>query len=329
MRPPTIPRAGAVHSRGDPWGGPVVALLLLFALPARAIDLQQLAECVSPSPYVFCWWGEPMLSPDGKCVAFTDSMGWPPYYEWWPSIAVLRLSEGGSCGTFEPVASGNNWHTSPAWSPDGSRLAFVSTGHDAENSGIWTIDVKDPMVPPWNLTHVAASVWLTDPAWSTDAQFIACSGEGGIYVVPSTGGDPVLVAADASAPSWGPDGRMAFVRGGDLWVRESDGRERALTLSAETEGDPSWSPQGAWIAFGSNRAGNWDIWVIAASGGTPVQVTSGAANEQHPSWSALADRIVCASTLGGHFSIWMATNLPDWTTPVASRTWSDFKRRYR
>ena len=261
-------------------------------------------------------------------MAFSDGTTYAPLYEWWPEVMVIQVA-GGECGTFFPVASGNNWHWSPAWSPDGARLAFVSDGWDPDNSGIWTVEAGDLSSPPASRVRIVSGLDVADPAWSLDGGSIAYEGPGGIYVVPSGGGASVLVAPGGLAPSWGPDGQLVYARDGDLWIRESDGRERQLTRTAAYEAQPAWSPRGTWIAHASNRAGSWDIWVIAATGGTPVQVTSSPADEGHPSWSAAGDRIVFGSTLVEHDTIWLATNLPDWTTAVETRTWSFVKQLYR
>ncbi len=332
------PRAPGSGPRGDPapvWrprGRPTclwcLLLVLLSPVHALAIDLQQVIACSSSPPYFYCIFGEPALSPDGRCVAFTSGATSAPVYEWWSSIAVVQVA-GGGCVDLAAVASPNNWHVSPAWSPDGMRLAFVSDGYDSENYGLWTVEAGDLGSPPASLVRVVPDAGARTPAWSLDGGSIAYAGQGGIYVVPSGGGASVLMTTGGIAPTWGPEGQLAFARETDLWIRESDGRERQLTRTAAYEAEPAWSPRGTWIAYASNRAGSWDIWLIAATGGTPVQVTSSPADEGHPSWSAAGDRIAFVSTLVGNDSIWLATNLPDWTTAVEARTWSFVKQLYR
>jgi Tol biopolymer transport system component len=69
--------------------------------------------------------------------------------------------------------------------------------------------------------------------------------------------------------------------------------------------------------------------VIAATGGTPVRVTSSPAFEEHPSWSARGDRLAYSSTENDLYSLWLASDLPDWTIAIESRSWSDVKQIYR
>ncbi len=58
-----------------------------------------------------------------------------------------------------------------------------------------------------------------------------------------------------------------------------------LTFGAGLQSEPTWSPDGRFIAYSSDRGGNFDIWVQQVSGGNPVQVTKAAAHDWQPDWS--------------------------------------------
>ncbi len=301
---------------------PVISgLMLTVATAAAAVELRPVVECSQPTGSSWCALTGPSLSADGHCVVFAHEESSPPTFQWWPYLVMTGI-DGTSCsGTFY-VANAR----SPAWSPDGTRVAYAIGTFAVESSGIWTRSVGNPLVPP--PTHVASGAFA-DPAWSLDGSSIACVGVGGIYIVPSGGGTPMMVAGGGHFPSWGPNLQFVFERGGDLWIRSSDGSERQLTQTPEFDGEPAWSPQGMWIAYASDRNGNRNIWVIAASGGTPVQVTSGPAYDAHPSWSAQGDRLVFASSLNDQYTIWLATNLPDWTIGVQQKSWGEMKQLFR
>src|SRR5215470_4788294 len=62
-----------------------------------------------------------------------------------------------------------------------------------------------------------------------------------------------------------------------------------LTFDSGLESEPSWSPDGRFISYSSDRSGNFDIWVQPVSGGDAVQVTRSAANDWQPDWSPDGD----------------------------------------
>lgn len=305
----------------------VLLLILSTALAsgAAATQVQSVYDCSQDASYVsYCVLAAPALSPDGRCVAFED-MTFAVNHLVFSYIHFVGI---GAPPCEVPVYPriGNATYQDPAWSLDSSRLAYVVAAF-SEQAGIWTVQVGDGH-PPTSLVHVASGFYH-DPAWSPDGGTIACTGSGGIYVVPSTGGVPSLVAVGGESPSWAPDGRIVFARDGDLWIRRNEGGEHQLTRTPEVETEPAWCPLGTWIAYVRNQ----QIWITASTGGTPVQVTTGPALAGHPAWSASCDRLayVTYETIFGldTYGISVATDLPDWTIRVEHRTWSDVKRLYR
>src|SRR5438132_13469476 len=70
------------------------------------------------------------------------------------------------------------------------------------------------------------------------------------------------------------NGKVAFSYLGDIWVANEDGSNlQRLTVHKAREIFPRFSPDGKWIAFSSNRYGNYDVFVIPAGGGTSKQLT--------------------------------------------------------
>src|SRR5438046_2949975 len=69
-------------------------------------------------------------------------------------------------------------------------------------------------------------------------------------------------------------GRVAFSYLGDLWIANENGSGvRRLTDNKARDVFPRFSPDGNWIAFSSNRDGNYDVSVVSAAGGKPKQLT--------------------------------------------------------
>jgi Tol biopolymer transport system component len=74
---------------------------------------------------------------------------------------------------------------------------------------------------------------------------------------------------------------------------------RRLTVEPGLETDPTFSPDGHYIAYVSNKSGNFDIYMQPVAGGSPVPVTTHPAHDTQPDWSPHTDRIVFRSERDG------------------------------
>lgn len=75
---------------------------------------------------------------------------------------------------------------------------------------------------------------------------------------------------------WSPDGKqIALVRGGDIYIMETDGANvRQLTANDKLDALPTWSPDGRYIAFQSDREGeSQEIYVMEADGPNVQRLT--------------------------------------------------------
>jgi Tol biopolymer transport system component len=86
----------------------------------------------------------------------------------------------------------------------------------------------------------------------------------------------------------------------------ADGSDvRQLTDNPAFDGDPMWSPDGTEILFTSDRAGDFDIWVMSADGSDQVALTDHPASDEYPTWSRDGEFIAFQSTRHGATQIWV------------------------
>jgi tricorn protease len=94
-------------------------------------------------------------------------------------------------------------------------------------------------------------------------------------------------------------GKVAFSYLGDIWVAGENGADaRRLTDNTARDQFPRFSPDGQWIAFSSNRDGNYDVYVVPTAGGKPRQLTFHTADDNVVGWTPDGKNIVFTSTRG-------------------------------
>ncbi|TEU17947.1 MAG: serine/threonine-protein kinase [Anaerolineales bacterium] len=230
--------------------------------------------------------GCPAWSCGGSRIAYTVA---EPGGE--EDIMIMKNDTSGKTGlTANPTVR----DTDPAWSPDDSRMAFVSYRDGNAEIYVTKMDGSDPI----NLTDNPADDW--DPAWSPDGSMIAFTsdrdGNPEIYVMNSRDGQNLRRLTENETideqPAWWQDAtsdRIAFVsyRDGnaEIYLMDSDGSHPVnLTNNVAEDKRPTWSLDGSQIAFTSNRDGDREIFVMGADGSHPTNLTDNSVDDWDPHW---------------------------------------------
>lgn len=164
------------------------------------------------------------------------------------------------------------------------RLAYM---HWIVDTNIWRQEITDGGAQSGAHLLIASTRWDSHPQYSPDGKRVAFastrSGAPEIWVCDSDGLNPVQLTSNGGpftgSPHWSPDGsRIVFESrvgaDADIYVMNADGTSlRRLTAESSDDLTPVWSKDGRWIYFISNRSGNWQVWKMAAGGGTSVQMT--------------------------------------------------------
>jgi TolB protein len=231
----------------------------------------------------------PRISPDNSRIAFA-SLG----REGW-AVRMYSLELGRMVNFPAGTAGGSN--QSPAWSGDGSKIAFSSS-----RSGDPEIYVAD--ASGGNLRRVTTFRGPdVAPCWNprTNAQIAWVSGRTGlpqIYTMDQDGANiqRMTDGGYAISPSWAPNGQFLTFSwnrkygpgapgGQDIYVMDiASKRWLQLTHEAGSNDYPSWAPDGRHIVFERAIGGHTQIWSMLADGTEQHQLTH-TGNNFMPNWS--------------------------------------------
>jgi len=97
-------------------------------------------------------------------------------------------------------------------------------------------------------------------------------------------------------------GRVVFTYLADIWTADEDGKNiRRITANKARDVYPRFSPDGKWIAFSSDRNGNFDVFIIPSEGGAVKQLTYHSADDTVLGWAPDSKSVLFSSNRGDDF----------------------------
>jgi Tol biopolymer transport system component len=266
--------------------------------------------------------------PSGGRIAFTSNRD--------GSYEIYVMNADGSGQTRLTSDTAHDYNTQPSWSPDGSRIAFSSSGYNLSYA-IYVINANGS--GRTQLTSVIGTE--RQPSWSPDGSRIAITvgfphigyyGDLDIYVANADGSGQTQLTNNGSEgeflPAWSPDGtKIVFTSNRyGISIMNADGSgQTPLTNNAAIDGGHTWFPDGTKIAF---LLGG-DIYVMSADGSGQTPLTNNAAINSGYAWSPNGTKIAFTSNRNGSLGIyvmnadgsgqtWLTNNVTAYTSLVWS-----------
>lgn len=243
---------------------------------------------------------QPAWNPDGERLAFTSPCS--TNREEYNGSSIYLLQVGAREAASEPaplVSTLTGGDYDPAWSPDGSEIAFTSLRTGRPQIFVAAADGTGAR----NLNNDLAYNW--SPNWAPDGSQLAfLSGRGGqeeIWLVPAGGGEEARFTRgdgkNVARPAWSPDGtaivfekvignipRLIAAPLADAGLREAQVCQEG-PLSLQPMGEPAWSADGSWLVFATWPDGISHRIAILRPGCSGYQeITPAGAIDFDPAW---------------------------------------------
>ena len=202
---------------------------------------------------------------------------------------------------------------SPAWSPSGGQLAYVS--FESRKPVVYVHDVasgKRRLIANFRGSNSA-------PAWAPDGRSLAVtlSRDGGsqLYTIGANGGEPRRLNQNASIdtePAYAPDGKTIYFvsdRGGAPQIyrmANTGGSATRVTFAGNYNVSPAISPDGRWLAYISRINGEFKLQIMELTSGNVNSITDTTADE-HPSFAPNSRQIVYATKQQGREALMTTT----------------------
>ena len=230
------------------------------------------------------WVSEARMAPNGQRVAFVVTTLSEERDQYLSNVWMVAVDGGAP----RRLTSGDKRDGAPRWSPDGTRLAFVSERPGQQRPQLYVMPTDGGEAV--RLTELAPGV--VDPVWSPDGRRLA--------FLSRVGGDEAPPDEPVSRPArvittlkYKMNGEgFVYDRRTHLFVVDvDDGAVTQLTDGDFNHGEPAWSPDGKLLAFTSARHAERDeddaadVWIMPVTGGEPRRLTDTAGPVGRPSFS--------------------------------------------
>lgn len=209
-----------------------------------------------------------------------------------------------------------NYAAAPAWSPDGTKIAFFgepdirNLGNIYQNGeGVYIIDAQQ------KVTQLAKPRYLKNMVWSPDGTKLAYENKepdqpSKVVVIDSGQVDKQLFVFDGQQPAWKPDnsGRMIIKKSCTpecgLWEVNASGGGNPIQITSDRDDSfPAWSPDGQRLVFSSNRDGDWEIYRVASDGSDLKRLTDQSGEDTTPVFNPDGQEIYWLSNRDGSWKI--------------------------
>lgn len=210
-------------------------------------------------------------SPDGTMIAFSSKAGKRD------AIHIIRVGDGGFSKEITPEMEGV---FSPAWSPDGTRILFC--GIKDTKPDLFTVNVATGEIVRLTDDYFTE----TDPAWSRDGKHIAFSSD--------RRDAPYGITLDDISSDYA------------LFTMDADGTNiRRICPGFRDARHPSWSPDGKYITFVSDRNGINNLYAVNLADSTEIPLTNLLTAASAPVWSPDGNSIAFTSFREGGWDIFV------------------------
>lgn len=261
------------------------------------------------------WAADPEISPDGRRIVFVRQ-GYDIMKDDTRSALWIVNSDGTG---LRALAGDGMRYSSPRWSPDGSRLLFVSNRSGSNQLWMRWMDTGQEA----ELTHLADQS-PGSITWSPDGKWIALT-----LFVPQAHKPMVTMPPSPKGADWGPPWRevdrlhyrqdeVGYLPRGytHIFVLPVEGgTPRQITFGEYNDASPAWSVDGQSLYFSSNRHDEWqydaantEIYRVSVDGGEPHVLTDRHGPDNGPTVSP-DGRLVAYTGYDDHYLGYQVTHL--------------------